>query len=317
MSKYVGKYTATELLSTEFKGTNPLIQNLIYERDNVLLVGKEKANKSTLALQMCCHMTSNQEPFLGEHEIPKSIDVVYLQAEGKIAQTQSNLRNMTKVIPCNSEKLLFLYYPSIPLNTETGLQTVINEIDSWRRPDLIVIDPLYQTMIGKIEDQESSSKMTASLRTLSEHYQSTILLLHHAHRVKRDDNNNIIEEGDDSIFGSFVWKAFPDSVLLIEKVRGNKLQRRLSCNTQRMGNVIESIDLQLIEPSPFYLDVRGAPPCVDLVYHNLNGDTSMKDLIIATGKSRQTVTSAINTLIGQNKATRKNPGENPAIWTKQ
>lgn len=317
MSRYVGRYTATELLSTEFKGTNPLIQNLIYERDNVLLVGKEKANKSTLALQFCCHLTSNQEPFLGEHEIPKSVDVVYLQAEGKIAQTKSNLANMTRVIPFNSEKLLFLYYPSIPLNTEVGIKTVMTEIDSWRKPELIVIDPLYQTMIGKIEDQESSSKMTASLRQLSEHYQCAILLLHHAHRARRDENNNIVEEGDDSIFGSFVWKAFPESVLLIEKVRGNKLYRRLSCNTQRMGNVIEEIDLQLIEPSPFYLDVRGTPPCVDLVYHNLNNQTSMKDLNMATGKSRQTITSALNILIGQNRAVRINPGDNPALWSKR
>ena len=142
-------------------------------------------------------------------------------------------------------------------------------------------------------------------------------MLHHAHRARRDENNNIVEEGDDSIFGSFVWKAFPESVLLIEKVRGNKLYRRLSCNTQRMGNVIEEIDLQLIEPSPFYLDVRGTPPCVDLVYHNLNNQTSMKDLNMATGKSRQTITSALNILIGQNRAVRINPGDNPALWSKR
>src|SRR3990167_8740281 len=159
MSKLSGRYTAEELLTTKFSGSNPLIENFLYERDNILLVGKEKANKSTLALQICCHLTS-AEPFLGEYEIPRAIDCAYIQAEGKLASTQSNLKNMTKVIPIDKSKLLFLYYPAIPLNKPEGLAQIKSDIESWRKPELLVVDPLYQSMTGDISHQPDSTAMS-------------------------------------------------------------------------------------------------------------------------------------------------------------
>ena len=138
MSKLSGKYTASNLLATQLGGSKPLIENFLYESDNVLLVGKEKANKSTLAMQICCALSSG-EPLFGELDVPRAIDCVYIQAEGKLASTQSNLKNMTRVIPMDGEKILFLYYPSIPLNKPEGINQIITDIDSWKRPELIVV----------------------------------------------------------------------------------------------------------------------------------------------------------------------------------
>ena len=306
MSKLSGKYTAEELLTIELLGSKPLIDKFIYERDNILLVGKEKANKSTFAMQMCCHLTS-AEPFLGEYEIPRAIDCVYLQAEGKLASTQSNLRNMTKVIPIDKSKLLFLYYPSIPLNKPEGIRQILSDIDSWRRPELVVIDPLYQTMSGDIANQPDSTAMTANLRSLSEHYACSILLTHHAHRARRDESGAIVDEGDDSVFGSFVWKAFPDTVMLIEKVRGSRIHRKYSCGTQRMGNVIESLELNLIEPTPFYIEVRDCQPIDSLIISAINGNGSIpiaftiSEICTIIKRHRNHVSRAIHRLIGQNK----------------
>lgn len=303
MSKLSGKYTAEELLTTELTGSKPLIEGFIYERDNILLVGKEKANKSTFALQMCCHLTSG-EPFLGEYEIPRAIDCAYIQAEGKLASTKSNLSNMTKVIPIEKSKLLFLYYPSIPLNKDEGYNTIIADLDSWRKPELIVVDPLYQSMQGDMSSPIDSSNMTANLRKMSEHYNCSILLVHHAHRAKKDKEGQIMEEGDDSVFGSFVWKAFPDTVMLIEKVRGSKLQRKYSCGTQRMGNVVEELQLDLVEPSPFYLKIKEGQPIDALVIGNLPPPGiifTIQDMVFKTGKHRRHVSESLYRLIHQSK----------------
>lgn len=282
-------------------GGKPLIDQFVYERDNILLVGKEKSNKSTFALQMCCNLTS-AEPFLGEYDVPRSIDCAYLQAEGKLASTKSNLAQMSKVIPIDLKRLLFLYYPSIPLNKEEGYTQITGDIDSWRRPELIVVDPLYQSMTGDISNQPDSTSMTSNLRRLSEYYNCAILLVHHAHRPRRDDSGNFVDEGDDSVFGSFVWKAFPDTVMLIEKVRGYKNYRRYSSVTQRMGNVIDSLDLLLVEPDPFYLQVREGSPIDHLIEHNLpETPFTIAEMSAKIDRHRRHVSTAICRLIHQKK----------------
>ena len=316
MSKLQGKYTAEELLNAELSGSKPLIDQFLYERDNVLLVGKEKANKSTLALQMCCHLTS-AEPLFGEYDIPRAIDCAYIQAEGKLASTQSNLRNMTKVIPIDKAKLLFLYYPAIPLNRPEGIKQAVADLDSWRRPELIVIDPLYQSMSGDISSQPDSTAMSANLRILSEHYNAAILLVHHAHRPRKNKDGSIEDEGDEAIFGSFVWKAFPDSVWLIEKTKGFKNYRQYSCATQRMGNVVENLDLLLVEPTPFYLQIREGQPIDTLVENNMNATPiTIAEVMVKIGKTRRHVSDSIRRLITCGKLVNINPGKQPLLFQK-
>lgn len=316
MSKLSGKYTAEELLSAQLAGSNPLINQFLYERDNVLLVGKEKANKSTLALQMCCHLTS-AEPLFGEYEIPRAIDCAYIQAEGKLSSTQSNLRNMTKVIPIDKAKLLFLYYPAIPLNKPEGIAQIKLDIESWRKPELLVIDPLYQSMSGDISHQSDSTAMSANLRFLGDHFNCAILLIHHAHRPHKNKEGEIEDEGDEVIFGSFVWKAFPDTVWLIEKIKGYRNYRRYSCSTQRMGNVVESIDLTLIEPCPFYLEVREKNPIDALVLANLNCEPfTISELALRINRHRNHVSNSLYRLIDVEKVVILDDKVRPIIFKK-
>ena len=316
MSKLSGRYTAEELLTTKFSGSNPLIDRFLYERDNVLLVGKEKANKSTLAMQICCHLTS-AEPLFGEYEIPRAIDCAYIQAEGKLASTQSNLKNMTRVIPIDTSKLMFLYYPSIPINRSEGLKQILSDLDSWRRPELIVVDPLYQTIAGDISSQPDSTNMTANLRGLSEHFNCAIMLVHHAHRPHKDKDGSIIDEGDDSVFGSFVWKAFPDTVMLLEKVKGYKNYRRYSCMTQRMGNVVEELDLLLVEPEPLYLQIREGQPVDSLIESNMNCDPfTIADIVNRIGRDRKLVSSALHRLVYQKKVSIISTNTKPILFQK-
>ena len=316
MSKLSGRYTAEELLKAELSGSKPLIEGLLFERDNILLVGKEKSNKSTLALQMCCSLTS-AEPLFGEYEVPSAVDCVYIQAEGKLASTQSNLRNMTKVIPIDAPKLLFLYYPAIPINRRDGFGQIVSDIDSWRRPDLIIIDPLYQALAGDLSSQPDSSAMTGNLRELSERYKSAIMLVHHAHRPRKDKEGDIIDEGDESVFGSFVWKAFPDTVWLIEKVKGHKNHRHFSCGTQRMGNVVEDIDLLLVEPEPFYLQIRGDQPIDSLIESKLNGEKfTIAQMALKVDKDRKYVSEALYRLIHLKKVQVVSTNTKPILFQK-
>ena len=317
MSKLSGRYTLEELIVKELEGGKPLIENMLYERDNNLTVGMEKTNKSTFWLQACCALTSG-EPFLNEFDIPRAIDCVILQAEGKLASTKQNAIRMKNVIPCDKSKLSILYYPNIPLNTIEGLSQIKSDIDAWRRPELIVIDPLYQSMQGDISSQQDSSSMTANLRDLSEYYHTAIVLIHHAHRPRRSESGQLMDEGDDSVFGSFVWKACPDSVFLIERVRGHRNNRKFSCNTQRMGNVVEQLDLVLIEPEPFYLQIREGQPLDSIIESKMGyASFTILDMISMTsGRSRQHISNSLARLIHAKKVKILNVGKKPIIYQK-
>ena len=316
MSKLTGRYLARDLVTADLKGSSPLIENLLFERDNTILLGKEKSSKSILALQMACALSSGC-PFLNSFNVPKPVDVVYLQAEGKLSGTRDNLLNMSRIVDVDLDRLMFLYYPSIPLDTKIGYTEIVSQINSWKRPEVIIIDPLYMAMSGDLKDDVASRRMVENMRMLSETYQATLVLVHHAHRPVRREGVTI-NEGDDAIFGSFVWKAFPDNLIMLEKVQGHKNNRRLSCSTQRTGAIHEASELVLIEPTPLYFELRGdGLPIDDLVLGNL--DTEPMTVKMLSEKIKRTYHYVFNSLYrlqNQRKVVRLNPGKNPAYFIK-
>lgn len=317
MSKYRGKYTAQELLNADLKGSDPLIEEVLFERDNVILLGKEKSSKSILALQMSCCLTS-QEPLFGQYDIPKACHVVYIQCEGKLAETRDRLLKMNKSIDCDKSKLLFLYYPNVELDTEDGYSNIESDIDSWNRPDVVFIDCLYMAMSGEMEKSRDAKKMVANLRIMSEKYQCTIVILHHTHKI-RLHNGAVVEEGDDGIFGSFVWKAYPDHIIMLQKIQGHSRYRKLSCTTQRSSKVFDEIGLYLIEPEPLYFDVRThSKPSDEKVFAFIGAEpTSITSLVLNSKLHFQTVWSSVKRLERSNKILCINPSDRPHLYIKK
>lgn len=324
MSSLVGRYLLSDLIAKDLPGHNPIVDGLFWERDNIVLVGKEKTGKSIFSMQLACSLTSCH-PFLGEYNIPKPLVVAYIQAEGKLADTKWSLERMLRTIPCDQSKLSIFYYPGLALDTEEGLKYLQDEIDRWQRPDVIFLDPLYMLMQGDLIDNKDARKMVFHLRTLSDYYQASLWIVHHAHRPKFDPKKGIIlEEGDDAIFGSFVWKAFPDNVYLLEREKGSKQGRTLYGGTQRIDRV----------PPRFDFLLQGSASQDDALYFELLPDsrantakilecfpengftTTIPELVIKTGYSRGTVWSIINRLFQVGNITTLDRQAHPIQWSK-
>jgi len=319
LAKLLGKYTARELLASDLVTSKPLIDGLLYEDDAVILVGREKSNKSTLAMQMCVALSSGQSLF-NTFSIPRQVPSVYIQAEGKLSSTKSNLQNMLLARDCDPDNILFLYYPRIPLNQHDGLKRVIDDIDSWdRQPRLIIPDPLYHCMHGSLKDDERAREMTGNMRVLASRYQSAIMIVHHCHTVKRMPDGKIVDEGDNSIFGSFVWKAFPDSVFMIQKVQGNKNFRKFYCDTQRSGDIVTGLDLLLVEPSPYFLALRDESPIRKLIFAVLKPDIGItsQELADLIKRSRRHVSTELNEMFAENMVSFSEIEKNKRLWVKK
>lgn len=250
------KYTLTEILDSKYDEPPNLIEEILWEQDNVILLGAAKTTKSVF-LQQLAFSTSAGTPFLDQYKVKRPCKVAYFWGEGKVPETASRCKRMAKEVAHNGENLWWFHVPGIALNHGETLEKIYELLGNFR-PDIMIFDPLYKMKShGSLKDDDVAGDMTTSWDILKEKYKCAIIVAHHEHRVKYiEKTNKIIEEGDNAIFGSFVWQAWPDHIFLLRAPEGKKSKKRfLSCVTQRSAKVIENIELILLEPDPLLFEV--------------------------------------------------------------
>jgi len=321
MARFEGIYDGTTFLRDDLPGSAPLIESVLWERDHALLIGKEKSGKSIFFLQLLCHLTSGSAVF-GVYEVPRPLSVAYCQGEGKLSDTQANLRRMRQAIDCEPSRFHILYYPAIALDTQEGLKTVTSALEQHTRPDVILIDPLYAFMQGDLIENADARRMVAHLRYLAEHFQATVVISHHAHRPLREaKTGRIMDEGDDSLFGSFIWKAYPDEVYLLEKTSPKVAMkdRRFSCDTQRMGKAIDLVNLELVDDQSLYYQVKVDRPgsttkVLEVLRTHQEGALTVADLAQQSGYSTRSVWNCLSRLKTEGLIRQVSPIERPSQW---
>jgi hypothetical protein len=108
-----------------------------------------------------------------------------------------------------------------------------------------------------------------------------------------------IEEGDNSIMGSFVWKSFPSHVM---RITGDKKEdkRMITCVTQRNDNVVKELKLKIVS-EPLMFTVEGQKSCSsteEAVLNNIrtNGQMCVVELAKQTGILEQVVRNCFSKL---------------------
>lgn len=314
-------YSLKELRERPPEPNKYLIEGLLWEGDHIILLGSEKAGKSILALQMACALSCG-EAFLGEYEIPEAMSVAVIQTEGKSEETVERLFNMTLEagVACRPENIHLLTTHSWQLDTEEGFDILFTLLMHQQiKPRVIILDPLYMSMSGDLNDNQASRAMARNIRRLAKEFQAAVIVVHHQHREKWYDGAKI-DEGDNAIMGSFVWKAFPDHVLLL-RCRPDKI-RTLTCTTQRSSRVIDNMQLTLSQPAPLCFKIYETVdhmPYVDKVLNHLKTTRlpmSAEDITTETCLSKSAVKKSLSYLTRHNvnKLTKTNPGKRPTLY---
>ena len=247
-----GIYSGNELLEHKFKKREFLIENLVREKDSIILVGDAKVAKSLLALQLTCSATSGT-PFLDRYKVLRESKVSYVQLEGEIEDTQDRLERMIKTLEFNPDFFQLLFYPPLELQDRNAMVRLKEEIEKFK-PDILIIDPLYAALTGSLSDNAIVRQFIGNLRVLKGALGCALILIHHAHRIRTDGKTGrVINEGDEALYGSAFFKAWADHLLLLENDKRTEI-RTLSCKTQRSGKVLKQCNLRLIEPDPLYFE---------------------------------------------------------------
>jgi RecA-family ATPase len=309
-------YTGEELLSAEFKDPPVLIDGMLWEQDAIIVLGDAKTGKSLFSLQIACSLTSGHK-FLDEYYVRKPCNVLYLQAEGKIAESASRYRKMSHEIISEPKKLRWLYLPSVPMDREGSARQLLDVIKQEFgdfKPDVIIFDPLYKlATTGSLSADEVAGRITTNLDVLKHHLEAAIIVDHHEHcRKTNPKTGEPIAEGDRSIFGSFIWRGWPDHILHFRAT--SEKGRSLSCKTQRSGAVIRNLPLYFQEPDPLYFEIaENASETQHLIHMMLKSKkkVAISELITTLGKGESTIYRVLRRLCLDGKAQKS---REPGIW---
>lgn len=316
-----GILNGTELMKIQDDPDNYLIEGLLWEHNQIMLLAKEKVGKSILGIQMACALSCGEALF-GEYEIPEPMKVLYIQTESTRHETIQRLRAMTHEtgVSWNPENFYLLTTHSLALDSETGMKMLLGEI--YKReiePNVIFIDPLYMSMEGALTEDLASRTMSRNLRKLGEIFSSAIVVVHHEHRSRSNKDGKEIDEGDNSVMGSFVWKAFPNHIIHM-RLRPDGM-RSLSCTTQRNSKVIRDMRLELTQPLPLMFKIHGTsdhPSYVDTVINWIRkqGDKCAQEVADETGLSISAVKKSLSYLSKHNvnRLEKVNPGKRPTYY---
>jgi energy-coupling factor transporter ATP-binding protein EcfA2 len=242
------------------KGKEPkaLIEGVLWEKDIVMLLGQEKAGKSILAQQLAFALTSGQ-PFLGKYKVKEPMPVLYLQTEGKPDEMDRRIECMAAALDVNREYFMHVFKKNFSLDVPESLIKLVNAMKKEDPfPKVLIIDSLYTSMIGDLNENTPVRKFNRVLSTLQTEFGMTIIFIHHETKDLIDLKNPTrrILRGDKGSYGSVYLRAYVDHILYLRMLEdsGKVPLRELTCDTARSGAVMQKETLRLMEPDPLYFN---------------------------------------------------------------
>lgn len=245
-------YGGHELMSMEFPPKEWLIEGLIFRGDSVLLVGDAKAGKSLLIQSAMCALTSGGV-FLQKYQCHSPQKVLYVQLEGELADTKGRLEKLSVETPLNKDNFFCFYAEPMELqDRKCSFEFIEGVMKECGKIDVLIIDCMYQAFKGSLKDDEVIREFIGNIRLIKACFNCTVIILHHMRKPSIDPaSKEVIDSGDNATFGSAFLKAWPDHLLLL-KHQANSDVRKLTCTTQRSGEIESEVNLVLVQPDPLF-----------------------------------------------------------------
>ena len=223
-----------------------IIENLVWKGQSIMWMAKDKVGKSITTMQAACAMTTGT-PFLDILDVSGKYNVVYIQTEGSMDESKNRTISMSKAVKVDPDKFFYMYKIGLALHTDEGLNELIEAIQSLNvKVDVIILDCLYMAVTGgNIIELKDATNLCVNMTRLKLAFDATLIAVHHKKKSGKDQNGKFIDGGDEEFVGSFALKAYFDHTINMRQHSDDT--RTLKCETQRNGNVMKSITLELKE----------------------------------------------------------------------
>jgi hypothetical protein len=201
-------------MTKEFPEASGWVRGVIEQESLTVIGGPPKVFKTALATGLALSIATCT-PWLGFETMPGR--VLMLQAEIAERHFQSRLQLMAPrlgplLMPTT---LLIACDRQAPLDTPAG-QARIRQLVVEHQPDLLIIDPLARFMTGDENRAQDMNQVVRFLDELIETRHLSIVLVHHTGKPSAAER-----EGGQRLRGSSVLFAAADSVLILDRIRGD------------------------------------------------------------------------------------------------
>lgn len=201
---------------------------LLYANTRMIIYGRYKSFKSMLSMDLAFALASGTS-WLGFDSSPLGgSKVLYLQLElseplfrSRLSKTWS-FREMLMEGDLQKEvserNLHFWTQHWLKIDQPQGVAIIDHYLEEIR-PDVLIIDPLYKVVTGNLLTVLDMQKLVDALDILIGKYGCSIILISHTRKGVMDMG----EWGSDDLIGSFVFSAWADTVLKVERKGGDRL----------------------------------------------------------------------------------------------
>jgi RecA-family ATPase len=212
-----------QLISWEPPQVLPLIEGGILDEESGMILYGEAKSWKTMTNYYTMYSLANGTPWFGF----KTTKCAVLRIQGELPERQERKRIMKFARGIRYQEgndNTSLAYPSnmyfhsemyLHLDTSYGLTILENDVKKVksRHPDLplvVMIDPIYMMMSGKIRDEYDVKKFLDNINIIRQKYSATFILTHHTRLSHKDVMGNIMEDGAESMMGSSYFNDWCD-----------------------------------------------------------------------------------------------------------
>lgn len=205
--------TLSEIYQKEFPEEEWIVDKILPEEGIIGIIGEAGAFKS-LFTQYLTKCLITKETILGQFEVKKECNILFIDKENRLRRTQKRL--LAFGVP-STERIRFIESPGdFNLENEEFIKFIIDEIEEYRI-NLIFVDAFVDVFEGNENDAIETRKALDKLKQLAP--QGTFIVIHHSSKPIPRYRRTALQ----STRGSSNIAAQFEAQFYFEKTRDNKV----------------------------------------------------------------------------------------------
>ncbi len=176
--------TGNEASMTEPNPTEWLIENVLPKKFNSCIAGTTGSKKSYWSMQLGMSLANGETTFCGNNVVSGKLKVLYIDTEIGQEEMHRRFKRIQDKLDWTGDDNFMMISKG---GTHADIWKDVHEVLSYYRPDLIIVDSLYNsTTVGDFSKSAQMSKVTDALSGFKETYDVSLLAVAHFNKGQHE-----------------------------------------------------------------------------------------------------------------------------------
>jgi len=204
--------TMEELIAWTPPAQSFILDKLIIPQGKIFIFGQSETWKSWMTMHLGFCLASGRE-FFG-FKVTQKVGVYILQTENPQGAMRSRLIKYTVGNSVTSSQVWMASEMYIKLDKGWGYAALEEELRRTR-PKVLIIDPAYCVMSGKITDVLDVTRFLDQVNMLCDRHKVAIIIVHHTRKPQMVEGVQVKQDIND-LFGASQFRDWCDTALMLE-----------------------------------------------------------------------------------------------------